>query len=247
MAKKEKLKIQSKQHLLSLEREVLGFNLTSIMGDNKLKIDTSGFNHLAYVNDLILDGKNINNCITACIIEKIEHKTSARGNHFCWIYLIDDYSSLKIYCSEKTLREYTSELIIANCCLFNINIKNDFVTFDKCKRLDLIPFKKDYIFVIHLDFDKWTDDIINYIEDNIGVAIQKGTVQVFQRSFAQQLFIAPTYELIDYISAVYGVKCSLEKYEDYIWGESNKLIKELEEYENNRQANIDSNIRMGHG
>jgi len=231
VAKKEKLRIQSKQHLLSLEREVLGFNLTSIMSHNRLKIEKNGFQNLAYINDLSLDRKDCKDVMVAAVIDNIEHKVSKNGNHFCWIYLIDDYASLKIYCSEKTLREYSNDLIINKCCLFNISIRNDFVTFDKCRNMDLIPFKKGYIFIIHLDPTKWTDDILNYIEDNLGISIQKGTVQVFQRSFPQQLFINPTYELIDYISAVYGVKCSLEKYEDYIWGESNKLIKELERYE----------------
>jgi len=224
MAKKERIVNPTKQQLLSLEREVLGFNLTSVLGEYKLKADNWNLSNIAYLNEQILDRNDLKGCMIAAVIDKIEYKTSQAGNMFLWIYLVDDYSSIKVYCNEKTFKEFANQLIVGKCCLFNLSVRNEFCTFDKCKLLEHVDFKKGTIFVIHLDPKVWSNDIIEWIEDNLGVFIQKGNVQVFQRTFHQDLFISPTYELIDIIKGKFGVKCTIENYEDFMWGESNKML-----------------------
>ena len=56
MAKQQPKKINyTKQDFLEKERELLGFNLTSIIGDDKLKVDINGYKSLRVINKAILD------------------------------------------------------------------------------------------------------------------------------------------------------------------------------------------------
>ena len=176
MAKKaEKLRNLTRQELLEKEREVLGFNMTSIIGENKLKIETY------------------------------------------------------VYCNENTFKDLHYDLIKNRCVLFNVNIRSDFVTFDKCKLIENIPFKQGYILSIHLPYGQWSDMFTKFIADELDTTIRRGTVEVYLRKYGLGLYVDPSYELMKRIERIFGVKCSLEIYEDYIWGESNKYLKYMEE------------------
>lgn len=219
----------TKEELLAYEREVLGINLTSIMSDSKLKIDTYGYKGVLELKSTAEGSIDTKNMLVASKIDNIEFKQSKAGNYFYWISIIDDRSSFKLYCKAETYNQFVNEIIKGKASLFNINIRNDFATFDKCILLDNIPFKKGYIFVIHMPFDKHSTSILEYIEDNIDVTIKKGNVQVFQNTRDSELFIEPTIDLIDKVKKLFDIKCTIELYEDFIWGESNKLIKWYED------------------
>lgn len=215
--------------MLELEREVLGFNLTSIIGENKLKIEKNNFLSLSNLNELYLTGNNYENLLIACIINKTELKQSKSGNYFYWIHVIDDISSNKIYCSENIYKTNIHILTPPNCVLLDVSIKNDFISFKRCAMVDSLPFNKNLIFVIHIPYNIWTTSIIDFIKENIGVSIRYGNCKVFQNTRDTGLSIDPTYELINSIKNRFDIKCTIENYEDFIWGESNKLIKEMEE------------------
>jgi len=228
--KQHKILNPTKEELLEYERELLGINLTSIMGDSKLKIKCNGFygiTDLKVAAESLVDTKNMR---VAGKVKFIEPKVSNSGNNFFWIGLVDDVSFFKIYCNENIFKEFSMHIIKGKTSLFNVNIRNGFVSFDKCISMTDIPFKPGYIFVIHFPFDKWSTTILEYIEDNIGVTIRNGNIKVYQNTRESDLSIDPTYDLIDKIYELFKVKCTIEVYEDYIWGESNKLIKEMESY-----------------
>lgn len=231
MAKQAKILNPTKEEFLEYELEMLGINLTSIMGDSKLKIQKNGYNDITDMKNALDSSLDAKNMLVAGKVKFIEHKQSNAGNWFCWIGLVDDRSFYKVYCNAKIFNEYAMNIIKGKTSLFNINIKNDFVSFDKCILMENIPFKKGHIFVIHLPFKIYSTSIIEYIEDNISVTIRKGSVQVFQNTRETPLFIDPTYDLIDKINELFKIKCTVEVYEDFIWGKSNKLIKEMEENE----------------
>jgi hypothetical protein len=229
MAKKRVILNPTKQELLELEREVLGFNLTSIIGENKLKVEKYGYQSLRAINEVILSEKSIKGLKVAAVITQIEFKQSNAGKYFYWIHLRDDWTSYKVYCSEQTLKDNQSDLIKGRCVLFNINIKNDFASFDKCKIIENIPFKDGYIFVINLPYGKWTTAVQEYIEDEIDVTIRRGSCQVYLRTYGHDLSIDPSYDLMEKLEKRFGVNCSLELKENFLWGESNKLVKYMEE------------------
>ena len=230
MAKKaEKLRNLTHQELLEKEREVLGFNMTSIIGENKLKIETFGYKSIREINDILLAQEEVKNLKIAAIITNIEFKTSKAGNHFYWIHIADDLLTTKMYCNENTFKELQYDLIRNRCVLFNVNIRNDFVTFDKCKLIENIPFKSGYILSIHLPYGQWSDMFTRFIADELDTTIRRGTVEVYLRKYGLGIYIDPSYELMKRIERIFGVKCSLEVYEDYIWGESNKYLKYMEE------------------
>lgn len=52
---------------------------------------------------------------------------------------------------------------------------------------------------------------LKYIEDELDVTIRRGNVQVYLRTYGYDLFIDPTYDLIDNIFNKFGVKCKVEK------------------------------------
>ena len=229
MSKKSKILNPTKEEFLEYEREMLGINLTSIMGDSKLKIECNGYKditELKNVSDSLVDIKDM---YVAGKIKFIEFKKSNAGNYFYWIGLIDDRSFFKIYCSAEVFNKFANEMIKGKSSLFNVNIRNNFVNFNKCVLIENIPFNKEYIFIVHLPFNVWSTTILEYIEDNIGVSIKKGSVKVFQNTRESKLMIDPTYDLIDKIYELFKIKCTVEIYENFIWGRSNELIKEMEE------------------
>ena len=83
MAKQQPKKINyTKQDFLEKERELLGFNLTSIIGDDKLKVDINGYKSLRVINQAILDSINIKDVLVAAVVTKLEYKQSKAGNFF---------------------------------------------------------------------------------------------------------------------------------------------------------------------
>jgi hypothetical protein len=225
----KKLKNLTKQELLSLEREVLGFNITSIIGEHKFKIFANGYKGVRYIADLCNEGKDEKNILTAAIITNIEYKQANSGNFFYWIYLSDDFANIKVYCSEKVFTQFNQSIIVNRCVLFNMSVRNEFPSFDKCKILDNIKVNGNYIFVIHQPYDKWSTTITEFIEDEIGVTIRHGNVEVCINSYKTGIFIDPSYELCNKIENMYGIKCTIEDHDSYIWKDSLKLIKEMEE------------------
>jgi len=229
MAKDEKRINLTKQELLEKERELLGFNLTSIIGENKLKIDHNGFVGIRNINEALSSQQEAKNMLVAAVITKLEYKQSKAGNFFYWIHITDDWMSTKLFCNMRTFQEYSYELIKGACVLFNINIKNDFVTFDKCKNVERLPLKKDLIFVIELPYGQWTTKIQEFISEQVDRTIRRGNCEVYLRTRPCEIFIDPTYELIDSIKKLFNVNCSIKNIDEYVWPNSTKLIKKMEE------------------
>lgn len=230
MAKKvDKLRTLTHQELLEKEREVLGFNMTSIIGENKLKIETFGYKGIRTINEILLAQEDAKNLKIAAVITNIEFKTSKAGNYFYWIHIADDLLTTKMYCNENTFKGLQYDLIRGRCVLFNVNIRNDFVTFDKCKLIENIPFKNGYILSIHLPYGQWSEMFARFLSDELDKTIRRGTVEVFLRKYPLNIHVDPSHELMRRIEKVFGVKCSLEVYDNYIWGESNKYLKFMEE------------------
>lgn len=226
----KKLKNPTRQELLSLEREVLGFNITSIVGEHKFKIFANGYKGVKYIFDAIDFEEDCRNVLMAGVITNIEHKQSNSGNYFYWIYISDDFSSVKLYCNEKTFTQFNKSILKDRCVLFNVSVKNGFASFDKCRLIDNIPLTDKYVFVIHQDFDKYSTTIKEFIEDEIGISIRNGNVEVLINTMKTNLFIDPSYELCRRIESLYGIKCTIEKEDDYLWGNTKR---DIEEYERN--------------
>ena len=229
MAKQNKIINPTKEELIEYEKEMLGINITSIMSDAKLKIQYNSYNSIKELELLIENSNVVNNFIIPGYVRFIEQKISGNGNPFYWIGIADDRSFIKLFCNSNVFNEFSSQIIKGKISLFNINVKNGFVSFNKCILMSNVPFKKDCIFVIHLPFNIYSTSIIEYIEDNIDVTIKRGNVPVYQNTRETDLKINPTIDLIEKIYEIFKVKCSIENLEDYIWGESNRLIKEMEE------------------
>lgn len=230
MAKKSnRILNPTKEELLNYEREHLGFNITNIMDDSDLKAEKNGFKSIRDLKDLENSSVVINNMFVVGKVSVIENKKSAAGNSFYWITIIDNRDSYKLYCNADTFAKYYSNIIINKVSLFNVNIKNDFISFNKAVLIEKAPFKKGYIFVIHTPFNINDNTVVEYIKSNIGRRINPGTVEVFKNTNSTGMFIDPTYSLINNINKLFSTKCTLEVYEDFIWGESNKLIKKMEE------------------
>ena len=230
MAKKEKLKNLSKSDLLNEERDRLGFNLTSILGDSKLKIDVNKYKGIRDINECLLAQEEAKNMLVAAVVTKLEYRARDNGSFFYWVHLSDDWVSTKIYCSDKTFNMVRGELLLGKCVLLNVSIRNDFVTFDKCISMDKVPFKRGSIFVIHLPYGQWTEEIQRLIMSEIDRSIRRGGCQLFLRTRPYDIFIDPTYDLIEAINNAFGVKCSVENEDEFLWPNSNKLIKEMEAY-----------------
>lgn len=230
MAKKEKLKNLSKADLLNEERDRLGFNLTSILGDSKLKIDVNKYKGIRDVNEKLLSQEEVKNMLIAAVVTKLEYRARDNGSFFYWVHLSDDWTSIKMYCSDKTFSMVRDELLVGRCVLLNVNIRNDFVTFDKCILMDKVPFRRGAIFVIHLPYGQWTTKIQELIINEVDRSIRRGSCQLFLRTKPYDVFIEPTYDLIDAINNAFGVRCSVENEEEFVWGKSNKLLKEMESH-----------------
>lgn len=231
MAKRKSTKIlnPTKEELLSYEREHLGVNITNIMNDSDLKVEKNGFKRIRDIKDLILSSTSVNNMFVVGKVTLIESKRSAAGNYFYWITIIDNRDSYKLYCNSDTFIKYSNNIIISKISLFNVNIKNDFVSFNKAIFIERVPFKRGYIFVIHTPFNINDNIVVEYIKGMKNRGINDGTVEVFKNTQSTGLFIDPTYSIIKSIDKLFNVKCTIELYEDFIWGESNKLIKQMEE------------------
>lgn len=230
MAKKVSHVKLTKQDLLEKERELLGFNLTSIIGDDKLKVEHNGFKSIRVLNDAISSGNDLKNVLVAAVITKLEYKQSKAGNFFYWIDIADDWVSMRLYCNMKTFQEYSHELIKGSCVLFRMSVKNDFVTFDRCMQVSKVPLKNNLIFVIDLPYGQWTNEIQSFISNQIDSTIRRGNCEVYLRTYPCGIFIDPTYDLIAWIKEVFNVYCSIKDKDEYLWSRSNKLIKEMEEY-----------------
>lgn len=231
MAKQQPKRINyTKQDFLEKERELLGFNLTSIIGDDKLKVDVNGYKSLRVINQAILDGINIKDVLVASVVTKLEYKQSKAGNFFYWLDLSDDMISLRLYCSMKTFQEFSNELIKGSCVLFRMSVRNDFVTFDKCIQVSKLPLKTGSIFVIELPYGQWTNQIQEFISAQIDKTIRRGNCEVYLRTYPCGIFIDPTYDLVKWIKEVFNVDCGIKNSEDYLWGRSSRLIKEMESY-----------------
>lgn len=223
------LKNLTKRELLELEREVIGFNITSIIGDQKLKIDHYGYNNITRLKELQEFDCNEKNILIAGVVKQNQYYRSNAGNEMYFIHLADDMAATKMYCNLQSFAKYAHILIEGEPVLFNVSSKNGFITFDKCMKIADIPFKKDTIFVIHMPFNKYSQDIEYLIKDSLGVDIKPGNVRVFQNTRDLGIAIEPTYELIGAIKHGYGINCSLTTEDAYLWPNSIKLIKEMED------------------
>lgn len=216
----------SKQKLLAKEREVLGFNLTSIMDDYKIKININEFKPIKFIVDSVINNENFKDEPIAGIVTSIDYFVSKAGNQGYWISISDDWHTYKMYCSLKIFNEYAINIIKDECSLFKVSCRNGFVSFSIAKKMCDIPIKKGYGFFIHLPFNIHSNSIVEYIEDELGVSIDHGSCQVFLKTRGcDDLFIDPTYSLIKTIQSKFGVKCSVEFIDEYLYGESLKLIE----------------------
>ena len=151
------------------------------------------------------------------------------GNFFYWIGIVDDKSFIKAYCNEQTFKQFNMHILKSKCSLFNISVRNGFISFDKCVLMDIVPFKAGYILQIDLPYGMFTTAIKEYIEDELDVTIRRGNVQVFLRTYGYDLFIDPTYDLIDNIFGKFGVKCNVRKIDEVF--NDDEIMKYLEEIE----------------
>ena len=219
----------NKEWFISQENDCIGVNLNSIMGQAKLKLekyDYTKIQDIKEVSDNCVDMKNVR---VAGVVKFIDSKVSKSGKPFYWIGIVDDRSFIKAYCNEDTFGKFNMHILKGKCSLFNISVRNGFISFDKCVLMDIVPFKEGYILQIDLPYGKWTTAIKEYIEDELDVTIRRGNVQVYLRTYDYDLFIDPTYDLIDNIFGKFGIKCNVIK-RDEIFNDD-KIIKYIEKYE----------------
>ena len=93
--------------------------------------------------------------------------------------------------------------------------------------MDIVPFKAGYVLQIDLPYGMFTTAIKEYIEDELDVTIRRGNVQVYLRTYGYDLFIDPTYDLIDGIFNKFGVKCNVRKVDEVF--NDDEIMKYLEE------------------
>lgn len=217
----------SKEWFISQENEVLGVNLKSIMGQSKLKLEKYNYAQIQDIKEASEQSTDIKNIPVAGVVKFVENKVSKAGNPFFWIGIVDDRSFIKAYCSEDTFKKFNMHILKGKCSLFNISVRNGFISFDKCVLMDIVPFKAGYILQIDLPYGMFTTAIKEYIEDELDVTIRRGNVQVFLRTYGYDLFIDPTYELIDNIFNKFGVKCTVRKIDEVF--NDNEIMKYLEE------------------
>ncbi len=220
----------NKQWFTEREHEVVGVNLKTIMGDSRLKLSKYNYSTIQDVKEAFDNLVDVKDMKITGIVKVLEFKQAKSGNYFYWIGIVDDHSFIKIYCNEKTFSQFNTHIIKGRCSLFNVKVSNGFISMDKCILLDNIPFKPGYVFVIHLPYGIHTEAVREYIEDELDVTIRRGNTQVFLRTYGYELFIDPTEELMNIIENKFGIKCSLELHDEYLFKSENKLIKQLEEY-----------------
>lgn len=217
----------NKEWFISQENEVLGVNLQSIMGQSKLKLEKYNYTQIKEIKDASEQSTDMKDIKVAGIVKSIEYKVSKAGRPFYWITIIDDRSSIKVYCSEDTFKKFNAHILKSKCSLFNISVRNGFISFDKCVLMDIVPFKAGYILQIDLPYGMFTAAIKEYIEDELDITIRRGNVQVYLRTYGYDLFIDPTYELIDIIFNKFGVKCNVRKMDEVF--NDDEIMKYLEE------------------
>lgn len=216
----------NKQWFVEQENDRMGYNLKSIMGEAKLKLEKYDYTKIQEIKEAseqLVDMKNVR---VAGVVKFCEFKTAKSGSFFYWIGIVDDRSFIKAYCNEEVFKQYNTHILKGKCSLFNISVRNGFISFDKCVLADLIQFKPGYILQIDLPYGLWTTAIKEYIEDELDVTIRRGNVQVFLRTYGYDLFIDPTYELIDNIFNKFGVKCNVRKIDEVF---NDKIIEWYEE------------------
>ena len=217
----------NKEWFISKENEVIGVNLKSIMGESKLKLEKYNYPKIQDIkeySDKLIDIKDLR---VAGVVRSIEPRISKAGNKFYWIEIADDIIAIKLYCNEITFSRFNTHILKNKCSLFNIGIRNGFAAFDKCILMTSVKFKDGYIFQIDLPYDIHTDAIKEYIEDELDVTIRRGNTQVFLRTYGYDLFIDPTYDLIDSIFNKFGVKCSIKEVNEMF--DDSKHLKIMEE------------------
>jgi hypothetical protein len=200
------------------------------MGEAKLKLEKYDYTKIQEIkeaSDQLIDIKNIK---VAGVVKFCEFKHAKSGKFFYWIGIVDDRSFIKAYCNEETFKQFNTHILKGKCSLFNISVKNGFISFDKCVLVNLIAFKPGYILQINLPYGMWTTAIKEYIEDELDVTIRRGNVQVYLRTYGYDLFIDPTYDLIDNIFSKFGVKCSLKKIDEIF--NDNEIMKYIDEIQN---------------
>ena len=217
----------NKQWFVEQENDRMGYNLKSIMDEAKLKLEKYNYTKIQEIREAseqLVDMKNVR---VAGVVKFCEFKTAKSGKFFYWIGIVDDKSFIKAYCNEQTFKQFNMHILKGKCSLFNISIKNGFISFDKCILMDLVQFKPGYMLQIDLPYGLWTTAIKEYIEDELDVTIRRGNVQVYLRTYGYDLFIDPTYDLIDGIFNKFGVKCNVKKINEVF--NDDEIMKYLEE------------------
>lgn len=217
----------NKEWFISKENEVLGVNLKSILGECKLKLEEYDYTKIQEIKESSENSVDMKNIKVAGVVKFLEYRQAKNGGYFYWIGIADDRSFIKVYCSEKTFKQFNTHILKGKCSLFNINIRNGFISFDKCVLMDIVPFKIGYIFQIDLPYGVWTAAIKEYIEDELDVTIRRGNVQIFLRTYGYDLFIDPTYDLMDNIENKFGIKCNIRKRDEVF--NDDEIMKYLEE------------------
>lgn len=227
MFKGELYHYPNKEWFIEQENDRIGVNLNSIMCEAKLKIEKYNYASVLDAKEAVDNSMNVKNLMVAGIVKYLEYRPSQKDVYFYWVEIIDDASTIKAYCNRSTFETFNTHILKGKCSLFNISIRNGFISFDKCVLMDVVPFKKGYIFQIDLPYGMFTTAIKEYIEDELDVTIRRGNVQVFLRTYGYDLFIDPTYELIDNIFGKFGVKCNVRKIDEVF--NNDETIKYLEE------------------
>ena len=217
----------NKEWFTEQENEVIGVNLKSIMGQSKLKLEKYNFTQIQEIKDASDSSTDMKDIKVAGVVKFLEFKQAKSGKYFYWIGIVDDRSFIKAYCNEQTFNQFNAHILKGKCSLFNISVRNGFISFDKCVLMDIVPFKAGYILQIDLPYGMFTTAIKEYIEDELDVTIRRGNVQVYLRTYGYDLFIDPTYDLIDNIFNKFGVKCNVRKIDEVF--NDDEIMKYLEE------------------
>lgn len=103
---------------------------------------------------------------------KIEKKVSKAGNDYYRLYLVDEYSKISVFVSEKTYKDYKDYIKLNEASLLLIDIKKGFQSLKYIKPCNLCDDIK--IFNIHFN----TNDvflerkILHILKDNVGSGIE---------------------------------------------------------------------------
>lgn len=217
----------NKEWFIEKENEVLGVNLKSIMGQAKLKLEKYDYTQVREIKEASEQSNELKSVRVAGVVKSLEYRPSQKDIYFYWIEIVDDTSTIKAYCNRKTFETFNTHILKGKCSLFNISVRNGFISFDKCVLMDIVPFKAGYILQIDLPYGMFTTAIKEYIEDELDVTIRRGNVQVYLRTYGYDLFIDPTYDLIDNIFNKFGVECNVRKINEVF--NDDEIMKYLEE------------------